>query len=115
LSVKGSGRRRARWMPGGVAAGMLLLAASAGNGRAAATGILHLRCSNPASGASWSTVVDLARGKVDSFPAKISENWISWHDPKQGFFDLDRATGALQLRNASSTGGYFLHYVCRPD
>ncbi|MGH7065329.1 MAG: hypothetical protein ACREET_14745 [Stellaceae bacterium] len=97
-----------------MAAGLLLLA-SAGGGRAAAARLLHLRCTNPASGTSWPVVVDLDRGRVGSSAATITEAWISWHDPKQGFFDLERATGKLQLRNASSTGGYFLHYTCRPE
>ncbi len=97
----------------GIAAGALLLG-SAGDGRAV-TAILHLRCTNPVSGASWPVVVDLDRGRVDSLPATITDKAISWHDPKQGFFDLDRDTGKLQFRNASSTGGYFLSYTCRPE
>ena len=79
------------------------------------TAHLRLRCTNPASGTSWPIVVDLDHGTVDSLAATINRSWISWHDPKQGFFDLDRATGKLQLRNASSTGGYFLYYTCRPE
>jgi hypothetical protein len=107
-------RGRRRWMVSGIAAGALLLV-SAGYGRAAATGVLHLRCTNRASGASWPLVVDLDHGRVDSLAATITDTWISWHDPKQGFFDLERATGNLQVRNASATGGYFLYYTCRPD
>lgn len=76
---------------------------------------LHLRCTNPVSGTSWPVVVDLDHQRVDSFPAEISDKWISWHDPAQGFFDLERTTGKLEMRNASSTGGYFLHYVCRAE
>lgn len=91
----------------------LLLAAA--DGGSAAAGVLQLRCTNPASGASWAVAVDLDRGRVGSFPATITGQWISWHDPGQGFFDLERATGKLELRNASSTGGYFLHYTCRPE
>jgi hypothetical protein len=106
-----SGRR---WTVCGIAAGILLLAL-AGDGRAAAGGILRLRCTNQASGASWPVVVDLDHAKVDALAATITDKWISWHDPKQGFFDLDRATGKLQFRNASSTGGYFLSYACRPE
>jgi|SRR5271155_1438632 len=106
-------RRRRRMIP--VIAGGVLLLASAGDGRAAAEGVLHLRCANRSSGASWPLVVDLGRGRVDALPATISDEWISWHDPKQGFFDLERATGKLQLRNASATGGYFLYYTCRPE
>jgi hypothetical protein len=104
--------RRRRWMVCGIAAGALMLAA-AGDGRAAA--VLHLRCTNRASGASWPIVVDLEHGRVGSLAATITDEWISWHDPQQGFFDLERATGKLQIRNASSTGGYFLYYICRPD
>jgi hypothetical protein len=81
----------------------------------AAAAILHLRCTNPASGANWSLSVDFERGRVDAMSATITEQWISWHDPQAGFFDLERATGRLELRNASSTGGYFLHYRCRPE
>jgi hypothetical protein len=96
----------------GLAAATLLLA-SAGSGQAAAAGILHLRCTNPASGASWPITVDLDHSRVDSLTATITDEWIDWHDPKQGVFELERATGRLQFRNASSTGGYFLYYTCR--
>jgi hypothetical protein len=106
-----SGRRS---MAATIAAGALVLAA-VGSGAAMAAGILRLRCTNPASGTSWQIVVDLDRARVDSFPATITPEWISWHDPTRGFFDLERATGKLQLRNASSTGGYFLHYTCRSE
>ena len=106
------GRRPRRWLVCAIAAGALLLA-SAGDGAQAAAGTLRLRCTNPASGASWPVVVDLDHGRVDSLAATITDKSISWHDPKEGFFDLDRATGKLQLRNASSTGGYFLYYACR--
>jgi hypothetical protein len=98
----------------GFAASVLLLAVAA-DARAAETGSLHLSCTNPASGASWPVVVDLDHARVDSLPATISHNRISWHDPNQGYFDLDRVTGQLQFRNASSTGGYFLHYTCRTE
>jgi hypothetical protein len=97
------------------AAAAALWLASAAAGRAAAAQALHLRCTNPVSGASWPIVVDLDRGRVGDIAATITGNWISWHDPKRGFFDLDRATGKLRLRNASATGGYFLYYICRPD
>jgi hypothetical protein len=106
--------RRRRRLVCGIAAGALLLA-SAGDGRADAAGILRLRCTNPASGASWPIVVDLDHRRVDSLSATITGKRITWHDPKQGFFDLERGSGKLELRNASSTGGYFLYYVCRPE
>jgi hypothetical protein len=98
-----------------IAASAAVLLASAGDGRSAATEILHLRCINPVSGVAWSIRVDLDRGRVDSLPATITDHWISWQDPKRGYFDLERATWKLQLRNASSTGGYFLYYTCRPE
>ncbi len=75
---------------------------------------LNLRCTNPASGAAWPVVVDLDHSRVDSFPATLTKSRISWRDPARGYFDFDRATGALRMRNASSTGGYFLHFTCRP-
>jgi hypothetical protein len=106
--------RRRRSRRRALAAGGLWLAA-AGPGWAAAPATLHLRCTNRASGASWPLVVDLAHRRVDSLSATITDKWISWHDPGRGHFDLERATGALQFRNASSTGGYFLHFVCRPE
>ena len=82
---------------------------------AAETGFLNLRCTNTTSGASWTIVVDLDHSRVDSSPATITDKRITWPDPKQGFFDFDRTTGKLQFRNASSTGGYFLYYSCRPQ
>jgi hypothetical protein len=91
-----------------VIAGCALLVALAVPGRPAAAALLRLRC-------NWAVVVDLDRSRVDSLPATITEQSISWHDPNQGFYDLDRATGQLEFRNASSTGGYFLHYTCRPE
>jgi hypothetical protein len=106
--------RRRHWRRALGATAAAWLAASA-PGLAAQTHVLRLRCTNPVSGASWPLVVDLARSRVDSLAATISQNSISWHDPRRGFFDLDRATGKLQLRNASATGGYFLYYTCRPE
>lgn len=102
------------WFAGGIAAAALLMTPIHCD-RAAATETLHLRCTNPANGASWPLDIDLDRGRVGSISATITDKWISWHDPKEGFFDLDRTTGQLELRNASSTGGYFLHYQCRRE
>jgi hypothetical protein len=95
----------------GLASGLVWTA----GGGAAEGGLLHLRCTNSVSGASWPIVVDVERGLVDSLPATVTDKWISWRDPKQGFFDLERSTGKLQFRNASSTGGYFLYYACRSE
>jgi hypothetical protein len=110
---RGVGHRCGQGVVSGLAAATLLLA-SASDGQAAAAGILHLRCTNTASGASWPITVDLDHSRVDSLAATITDEWINWHDPKQGVFELERATGRLQFRNASSTGGYFLYYTCRP-
>jgi hypothetical protein len=106
--------RRVGWATSaglGLAFSMMTTAA----GWAAETSVQHLRCTNSASGSSWQITVDLDHGTVDSQPAKITDGWISWPDPKQGSFDLERATGKLQFRNASSTGGYYLSYNCHPE
>jgi hypothetical protein len=72
------------------------------------------RCTNTASGASWDLKVDFVRNFVDAFPAEISKRWISWQDTAHGgHYDLDRTTGELTVRFASSTGGYFLYDKCR--
>src|SRR5580704_8608063 len=73
--------------------------------------ILKLNCTNPASGTSWQLVVDLDHKLVDSMPATISEKRISWQDSARRLYDFDRATGRLEMRNASSTGGYALSYT----
>ncbi|HWB47465.1 MAG TPA: hypothetical protein VG651_00010 [Stellaceae bacterium] len=98
--------------------GLLLLAAIGMpvSGEAAAEGgLLRLRCTNPVGGANWPVVVDLDRRLVDARPATISGDWIKWTDGKGGIYELERATGKLQLRAASTTGGYFLHYTCKPE
>jgi len=84
-------------------------------GSAADAGMLHLRCTNPVNGANWVLAVDFDRGTVDSLPATISDGWIKWHDKGGGIYELERATGKLRLRIASSTGGYFVHYTCSPE
>jgi hypothetical protein len=100
------------WAAPVLAVALLLMGA---RGEAAESGVLHLRCTNPVGGANWPIVIDLGQGLVDSLPAKITEGWISWREPGGGVYELERATGNLRLRAASSTGGFFLHYVCRPE
>jgi hypothetical protein len=98
--------------------GLLPLAAMATptmSGSAAEGGVLHLRCTNPVGGANWAVAVDLDHSLVDSRPATISGGWIKWTDAKGGIYELERATGKLQLRAASTTGGYFLHYTCQSE
>ena len=105
---------------GALAAGLFALLAGSLLGaigcQAAETGLLHLSCANTVGGARISIVVDLDHHLVDSIPAStFNAKWITWHDPQRGYLDLERATGKLDIRNASSTGGYFLHYQCRPE
>lgn len=71
-------------------------------------------CTNPTSGATWQIHIDYDRAVVDSNPARISETAISWRDARDGWnCTLDRKTGELTVIVASSTGGYFLHAMCR--
>lgn len=107
--------RKTVWFGSAAGAAILALAASSAGWAAAQTGVWHLRCSNAVGGASWSITVDFDRGVVDTRPARISDDWISWREANAGVFELERATGKLQLRAASSTGGFFLHYICRPE
>jgi hypothetical protein len=73
-----------------------------------------LTCTNNSSGTSWDLKVDFDRHMVDSFPAEISDQSITWQDPqRQGIYEFDRASGNLTMRGPSSTGGYFLYYHCR--
>ena len=100
----------------GLGLGVILAVVAALPGHAATmTGTLKLRCTNPVGGANWSIVVDLDHRLVDTQPADISETWISWRDQHGGVYELERATGKLQLRAASTTGGYFLHYSCASE
>ncbi len=72
-----------------------------------------MTCVNPASDATWRITIDYARATVDSYPAHISNDTLSWHDVSDGgHYRLDRASGELTVVVASSTGGYFLHDRC---
>ena len=89
------------------------VAARSAAGEGAAAELLFV-CRNPASGATWDIEVDIQRSLADSYPARITDNSITWHDTRHGgFYELDRRTGALTVRYASSTGGYALHDVCK--
>ena len=72
-------------------------------------------CTNPHSGATWRVRVDFDHSRVDAFPAKITTRRITWRDTAHGgIYELDRTSGELTVRYASSTGGYFLHDRCEP-
>lgn len=72
------------------------------------------QCTNPKSGTTWDVKVDYNRSTADSFPAKITKSQITWHDTSHGgYYYLDRASGALTFKNATTTGGYSIHDTCR--
>jgi hypothetical protein len=72
-----------------------------------------LRCLNLASGAAWNLKIDDERKTADSVAADITATRVTWHDIRRGgFYELDRTSGLLTFRNASSTGGYILYYRC---
>ena len=73
---------------------------------------LALHCMNTTSGATWEIPVDLAHRRVDSVPARITDGTISWEDGTYHFYNFDRATGALEMHVASSTGGIYLTDRC---
>jgi hypothetical protein len=99
-----------RWLLLAVSVATPISLATAADG-----GLLHLRCTNPVGGASWAVAIDLEHNLVDSHPATINAGWIKWKDGKGGTYELERGTGKLQLRAASTTGGYFLHYTCQAE
>ncbi len=84
-------------------------------GDSAHAAAIAFRCTNPKSGTTWEVKVDYDRGTADSFPAKITGSQIAWHGTLHGgYYFQDRASGALTLQNASSTGGYATHHMpCR--
>jgi hypothetical protein len=71
-----------------------------------------LHCRNTTSGATWDIPVDLVNSTVDSVPARITDNSISWEDQTFHFYDFHRRTGALDMHVASSTGGIYLLDRC---
>jgi len=75
-----------------------------------------MTCTNPVSGANWKIRIDFAKSTVDSNPARINDANISWRDlTAGGKYTLDRKSGKLTVVVASSTGGYFLYDLCKPD
>jgi hypothetical protein len=93
---------------------VFLLAAATYGSQAAAAGTLTFVCTNVQSGASWTVTADDVKGTVGPYKATISAHWISWYDMARAhYFDLDRRTGELTDRYASSVGGVILHHNCR--
>lgn len=93
-----------------LAAGLVPIARTA----VAQNGEHAITCTNPASGATWQIKVDYDRKTVDASPARIDDGEIRWRDPSDGGnYTLDRKSGNLTVVIASSTGGYFLHDVCK--
>ena len=75
---------------------------------------ITLQCVNSSGGTTWNLEVDYDRRIADSFPAVVTANEITWRDTSRGgYYSLDRTSGALIFRNASSTGGYFLYHTCK--
>ena len=73
-----------------------------------------MTCTNPASGHKWQLKIDYDHATADANPAQISEAQISWKDASDGGnYTLDRKSGELTVILASSTGGYFLHHLCK--
>jgi len=92
---------------------VLLMVGSVACAIEARTAESAITCTNPASGARWQIRIDYDRGTVDSYPARISDTKISWHDPTDGGnYTLDRKSGKLTVVVASATGGYFLYHQC---
>jgi hypothetical protein len=92
-------------------AAVIALPVGAAGAEAGATAIT---CTNPASGTTWQIRIDYRKSTVDSYPARITDATISWHDARDGGnYTLDRKSGSLTVVVASSTGGYFLHHRCR--
>jgi len=88
----------------------LALAVPGARAQAQATAVT---CSNPVSGAHWQITVDYQKSTVDSYPAEITVDEISWFDPKDGgYYAIDRRSGELITALGSSTGGWLRHNHC---
>jgi len=110
MVVPATRRSRAWRIAAGIAAA---LASAIASGAAAEPGVAAITCTNEASGFTWQIRIDYAKSTVDSYPARISADEISWYDPTDsGYYTLDRASGSLTRVFASSTGGSFLFHRC---
>ena len=74
-----------------------------------------LECTNVVSGLAWQIKINFEKNTVDSNPARVTSDEVSWRDAADGGnYTLDRKTGELTAIFASSTGGYFIHHRCKP-
>ena len=93
-----------------------VLAAGLGAATTARADDLSFRCTNQASGTSWTVTVDEQKRTADGAPANISARHISWRDAQTGgSYDLDRSSGDLTFVNSSSMGGYMLFHRCKQN
>jgi len=89
---------------------------SAAAGAEARHGRVAMTCTNPASGASWRINIDYDKRAVDSNPAHIKSDEVAWTDAADnGSYSLELSSGKLTIVIPSSTGGYFLHDVCKAE
>lgn len=101
-------------MAGAVLVLLALAVPGADCAAAESAAVTTFSCRNLASGTNWQMKIDVAKGLVDSSPARINAATVTWHDPDGGNYTLDRRSGALTAVFPSSTGGYFLHHHCAP-
>ena len=93
--------------------GALALVVAAAASANAQHGAKLVTCTNNSSGASWQINIDYENNTVDTIPASIGADQISWHTTDGQFFKLDRKSGDLTVVLASSTGGFFIYDRCK--
>jgi hypothetical protein len=93
--------------------GALALILAAASGANAQHGAKAVTCTNNSSGASWQINIDYENNTVDTLPASIGADQISWHTTDGQFFKLNRKSGDLTVVLASSTGGFFIYDRCK--
>ena len=96
-----------------VVGGALALILAAPIAAIAQHGAKAVACTNNSSGASWQINIDYDNSTVDTVPATIGADQISWHTADGQFFKLDRKSGDLTVVLASSTGGFFIYDRCK--
>lgn len=106
-------RARTRSRPLVVIGGALALILAAAAGAHAQHGAKLVTCTNNSSGASWQINIDYENNTVDTVPASIGADLISWHTTDGQFFKLNRKSGDLTVVLASSTGGFFIYDRCK--